>query len=165
MSALPPRCSSTRNPLHRSVLSALEERLDDLLVLDFDRNTEGEHAPVALDLDRNAREAWIRFCNEHNAQMIELTGPLRAAYAKLEAYCARLALLIQLCRRPNSTTVDLQSVRAAIQLTRWFANEARRLYGLFCGSPGEQQVRELDPVRSRKPLRLQGIASDFAESA
>src|SRR5205823_1345459 len=74
---------------------------------------------------------------------------LSAAWSKLEAYAPRLALIIHLVRwAANDSTltdpnlVDDKSMAAAIELTRWFAQEARRIYAVWGESADESRQRQ-----------------------
>ena len=51
-----------------------------------------------LDLNEVAMDAWIAFVNEHNEMMADMSGPARSAWAKLEGYAARFALIQHIVR-------------------------------------------------------------------
>lgn len=107
--------------------------------------------PVRVSLSPDALEVWIDFFHAHDAESRTLTGPLRSAFAKLEAYAARLALVHHAVRsvsdhRPpaNPLEVDVQSMTAGITLARWFGHEARRVYALLgVGDPAQVEQRNL----------------------
>ncbi|MCG3198736.1 MAG: hypothetical protein GHCLOJNM_03241 [bacterium] len=107
--------------------------------------------PVRVSLSPDAQEVWIDFFESHDLEARTLTGPLRSAFAKLEAYAARLALVVHTVRsvsghRPpeNPFEVDPDSMRSGITLARWFAGEARRVYALLgIADPGRAEQRNL----------------------
>src|SRR5262249_33633643 len=79
-----------------------------------------------------------------------LTGDLSAAWSKLEGYAARLALVIHCvrCAAGDSTlktpdTVDAKSIEVGVAWSRWFGDEARRIYRILEETPEEQEQREL----------------------
>ena len=128
-----------------------------LLALDFRTDANDCLAPIDLALAPPARSRWIEFFNEYACEQEDVTGPLAAAFAKLEAYAARLALLVHLvrCATDDPTVldpdvVDAQSVSAGVTLARWFARETRRTY-LMLGESHSQvdHTRLIDLIRRR----------------
>ncbi len=119
-----------------------------LLSLDFGADEHGNPVPIALPLSPEAKEKFVRFFNAHNREQSLLGDDLSAAWSKLEAYAARLALLIQLVRwaaegyTPATTSaVDEQSMDAAIVLVKWFANEAKRVSALLGNIDDSEESR------------------------
>lgn len=111
-----------------------EELLANLFALDSDRDGNGEPVPRTL---RFTREGEERFADFANGLYRELNGEgfpdeLRGPWAKMEGYCARLALLIHVCRHAcgeaDGEDVDEASVQKAIQLIRYFQSHTRRVY-------------------------------------
>jgi hypothetical protein len=122
--------------------------LDGLLALDFDRDSQGEQAPHALRLSAEAKAIWVAFYDDWAQEQAAAEGAMAAAYAKLEAYAARLSLLhhVVTCVGRNADDrqeVGARSVEAGIGLARWFASEARRIYAMLGESPEERQDRRL----------------------
>lgn len=102
--------------------------------------------PIAVTLSSEAKEAFIAFYNEHAKEQATLSGPLASAWSKLEAYAARLALVIHETRvveqdpsifDPN--VVDVQSIQAGITLARWFCHETKRIYAYLQGNEEDRQ--------------------------
>ncbi len=127
--------------------SALIERL---LALQPDTDGAGDPTPKILRFSPGGKALWVEFYDRHGDEMAELTGDLAAAWSKLEAYCARFALLIHLVRvaegdpsieRPD--LADEESVRRAIQLTQWFSHEARRVYEMIGESDEARELRRM----------------------
>jgi hypothetical protein len=94
------------------------------------------YRPRQLPLSVAARELFARFVNDWGERTADLDGPQAAASSKLEAYAARLALVLHLA---GSTSPQLErevgrpAVAAAIELVRWFAREADRVYAMLSG--------------------------------
>jgi hypothetical protein len=111
---------------------------------------DGGLTPIDLPLDPAAKQAWIRFFDEHGQEQARLTGELAAAWSKLEGYAARLALLVHLVRAVSGDPslagperIDAASIEAGVGMVRWFAQEARRVYGQLGESVEEQEYRQL----------------------
>ncbi|MBL9140885.1 MAG: DUF3987 domain-containing protein, partial [Phycisphaerae bacterium] len=121
------------------------------VVPDPDNPDEPDLRPVLIEMTPDAKAAWIDFFNEHNSQTDNLSDDESAAWSKLEGYVPRFALVIHLSRWasgdpavPTSTTpVDVDSVRAAIELVRWFARETFRVYARLGESEDHRDLREL----------------------
>lgn len=115
---------------------------------------DGDGEPVDLPLTGEARQAWIAFYDAHAAEAAELEdGDLLAAWSKLEAYAARLALVIHLgrcaCREASPDAVDAASVASGTELVEWFKGETRRLYAALRLSPEAAERRELAELLRR----------------
>jgi hypothetical protein len=116
--------------------------------------------PVLLPLTEETKAAWVEFFNGHAREQADREGDLAAAWTKLEAYCARLALVIDLVKWPASPpakgnnlaaqlatlaprAVCTASVEAAIKLIDWLGHEARRVYAALGDSDEERELRPL----------------------
>jgi Protein of unknown function (DUF3987) len=122
---------------------SMDELLEGLLALEPAADSEGRSAPFPLTLSAAAMRTWKAYYNRHRAEQVDLDDDLAAAWSKLEAYTARFALIFQLCNDPGATAVDEQSVIAAITLSEWFGNEARRVYGMLAEDDEDREHREL----------------------
>ncbi len=99
------------------------------------------------------------FIEEYNALHEEIEAPgfpqrLRPAFGKLEAYLARLALILAMTRLAASNAsnasnfskeeVTEEDMRGAVRLLGYFKNHARRVYvGLYGSSPAERLESDL----------------------
>ncbi|MGC9261479.1 MAG: DUF3987 domain-containing protein, partial [Phycisphaerae bacterium] len=134
------------------VSPAIEQAMDGLfesllgLQMDaqLDDNGEEYHVPVLVPLSPEAKALWVEFYDGHAEEQEQLADDRESsAWSKLEAYAARFALIFSLCRDPNATTVDGQSMADGIRLTRWFCNETRRVYAMLAESPAQSQENAL----------------------
>jgi hypothetical protein len=77
----------------------------------------------------------VDFYTAHAAEQFELSGDLAAAWSKLEGYAARLALVFYCCRsaldQVDPGFIDERSMSGGIALSQWFAQEAKRVYGVL----------------------------------
>ena len=109
--------------------------------------------PRDVPLSPQGKQAWIEFYNAHAVEQAEMAGDLAAAWSKLEGYAARFALLVHLVRAESGDqalvdagAVDEQSIAAGVKLSRWFGDEAARVYAEIGGdaeSPEAREQREL----------------------
>lgn len=133
-------------PEMEAKLGALCDRHRELEPQRFDDRVE----PVIIRLSSEAKARWVRFVNEHAQEQSQLTGDLCAAWSKLEAYTARLALLVHCIRwaandptQASEAVVDEVSLAAGITLTQWFGYEARRVYLMLDENEDDQARRHL----------------------
>ncbi len=139
---------------------AFADIITELLALEHTISEDDEPIPVSLPLTDEGQAAWIQFYNEHADLQEEAkatSDELGAVAAKLEAYCARFALIVHLVRVAaedvtvmDAGAIDERSVDVGVQLTRWFYHEAKRIYSSLSETDAERKVRELyDYIRSR----------------
>lgn len=157
--AWPPRKAKkwTESDVPAAITDAIAALFDRLFALKPDAGEDGDARPQIVMLDERARSAFVRFFTEHNQEQVELHGDDAAAWSKLEGYAARLALLFHLVRHaaddPSAADphrVDLQSMEAAIRVTRWFAREALRVNAMLSESEAERTSRRLAEWIGRK---------------
>ena len=152
----PPRRAKvwTDSDIDPALEAAVFAVIDRLFSLEPDKDAEGEPQPRILRLSPGAKTLWIEFYNAHNEEQLELDGDVGAAWSKLEGYAARLALVVHLARwacgdpsliKPN--TIDEVSINAGITLSRWFGNEAIRIYHTLSeDAVGTERQRLVDLV-------------------
>ncbi|MCX5676258.1 MAG: DUF3987 domain-containing protein [Planctomycetota bacterium] len=161
---MPPR--RPKRWTERELSARDEQRLDDLyanlwkLVHDVDDN--GERRPLDLPLTADAKSAFAAFVNSHGQEAAALTDSLAAAWAKLENYAARLALVVELARWAENpgengsgpSEVSSESVRAALEIVEWAKHETRRIYAMLNESDEEQQARHVVEYVQRRGGRI-----------
>ncbi|MCO6044144.1 YfjI family protein [Aeoliella sp. ICT_H6.2] len=144
----------TEGEIDEATESSMGAVFDHLLSLEPAADADGNDIPFPIDLSPEAKDRWVQFYNQHRAEMADLNEDLASAWAKLEAYTARFALIFQLCLSAtdsgSSKVVEERALRSAITLTEWFGNEAKRVYALFHETLEEQDVRELEELVHRK---------------
>src|SRR5262249_42948715 len=107
--------------------------LDCLLKLQYEEDPDGQPVPSRLTLTAEAKEEWVGYYNRWAEEQEGADGDLAAAFAKIEAYCARFALIHHVVTHVGLGSSDRRpvgavSVRQAIRLADWFAREAERIY-------------------------------------
>jgi hypothetical protein len=147
--AMPPKLAKVWSELEvpLTVEKVYYDLLDTLLTLDFDTK-DGEKVPHALRLSAEGKRAWVAFYNAWAQEQAAVEGELAAAFSKLEGYAARFALLhhvvTRLHRREDDTAdVEAESIDAGVSLSRWCADEDRRIYSTLSESDDERDSRRL----------------------
>jgi DNA polymerase I-like protein with 3'-5' exonuclease and polymerase domains len=155
--AMPPKQPKrwSEDEVHPDVWNSYEELIERLLTLEPDRDASLDPVPFVVRLSPDAKSAWVAFYNEWATEQAAVEGELAAALSKLEAYCARFALLHHTVSKLTKgedccDPVEPASIEAGAALTRWFAAETRRIYTVLAESAEERDVRRLiDFIRSR----------------
>jgi hypothetical protein len=137
--------------------AAFIQIVESLYSLPFGEDATGKPVPIVVRLSPDAKHDWITFFNEHAREQVELTGDLAYAWSKLEGYAARVALIVHFVRwAANDPTlaspdvVDRESIRAGVGISRWYGNEARRIYALLGETDVEREQRELTEWIARR---------------
>jgi hypothetical protein len=121
--------------------------IERLLDLNFDPS-EDDKTPYPIPMAETAKKIWIDYYNSWADEQAAVHDPLAAAFSKLEAYTARLALLHHVVTHAARNESDLRpieknSIEAGIALSSWFAGEARRLYDMLAESNEDREARQL----------------------
>jgi hypothetical protein len=116
-------------------------RFNDLFSLEAPTDEFGELVPVDLPLTAEAKRRYIAFYNANASEQCDLEADLAAAWAKVEGYAARLALLWELVSDPEAQTVSDTAMEAGIGLARWFVDEAARIYRDLGGTGDDSETR------------------------
>lgn len=107
---------------------------------------EGRRVPQVLSFTPDAKALWVEWIEDHYREGADPLFPpnLRGPWAKLEGYCARLALVLHLCRyvccEAESEEVDRISVAGAATLVEYFKSHARRVYARLHATEDDQRV-------------------------
>jgi len=157
--AMPPRRPKrwTEDDVSERTEAAVSRVFDHLYALEPDTDAEGDATPRLLPLTSAAKAAWIEFVNRHGAEQADRVGDEAAAWAKLEAFCARFALVLHIARFAaadptiaDPDAVDEHSIAAGVRLVGWFAREAERVYALLVGDDDtREQTRLLEWIEGR----------------
>lgn len=132
-----------------SIETAFRLLVDRLLGFELPQDDVGDPQPRIAKLNAEAKRAWIAFYDQHAQEQAHFMGDLAAAWAKVEAYAARLALVVHLTRLAMSDPsladpeqIDEKSIRAGVALARWFGAEAKRVYAVLAESETDRKRRE-----------------------
>jgi hypothetical protein len=129
-------------------LTALVQVYDALYGLDLSVDAQTDEAsPLDIPIGPAAKVLWVAYFDQHAGELAELSGNLAAAWSKLEAYTARIALLFHCVRlvtgQTNPGAIDEESMAGAIQLSRWHGRETRRIYAQLQESAEQRERQQL----------------------
>lgn len=110
---------------------------------------DGRERSRLVRLSRDAETLFVDFFHNHDAEAIQHSGDLAAAWSKLEETAGRLALIVHETRlaageKIDSGEIDAASMAAGIELVAWFKYETRRVYRLLAESAEDRVVRQAD---------------------
>lgn len=135
-------------------MTAVFNRLYDT---ELDLNENKVPVPRVLPLTPDAKRAWVAFVNEHGRRQLEHVDDEAAAFSKIEAYAARLALVVHCTRHAagnptleNPDRVDLASIEAGIRMARWFLEEALRIYAMQGEDEAARRIRDRRELIERR---------------
>jgi|GEM_PF-469765 len=136
---------------------------DQLFDLAPEVDEDGDERPRLVTLAEDGKAVWVRFFNEHAREQVNMSGDEAAAWAKLEGYVGRLALVVHLARWAagdatlcDPARVDETSISAGVVLARWFGDEARRVYAILAESDDDRETRWLVELIQRKGGDISG---------
>jgi hypothetical protein len=127
--------------------TAWREVLGSLWSLNSNHGIDGIPTPLIVSLNDAAKKAWTAFEAAYQSEISSVDFPthLRGPWAKLEAYCARLALVIHEirfgCGETSSPNVEEISVRAAWRLVDYFKSHTQRVYAHLRSDPIDRGMR------------------------
>ena len=106
------------------------------LVSKLYRLEEGTDGPELIELTPEALEAFVVWTGEHAKKSRGVSPDLAAAMSKLREIPARVGILlheieIAAGRQDAGSPMAADTMARAIDIARWFRNEAKRVYGLL----------------------------------
>jgi DNA polymerase-1 len=136
----------TETELPEEVIERYQGLLRGLLALPL--ADPAKRRPHVLELSPAAKKLWVSFYNEWGAVQADAEGEQAAAFAKIEAYAARLMLLHHVVAHVAAGVDDRcpiteVSATTGIALARWFAEEAKRIYATLSETEDERDLRSL----------------------
>lgn len=103
--------------------------------------------PETYQLGEAARACFVGWFDEHNAESANLSDAMRSLWSKLEAACARIALVLHLLdwastdsEQPGENLLRA-SVQNAVRIAEFFKEEARTIYASWDASPMAREVQ------------------------
>jgi hypothetical protein len=123
-----------------------------------DVDETGKEIPRVVKFDEGAVSMWCRWMEAHHEEQTHADFPenLRGPWAKLEGYCARLALIVHtlshVCDGKDDWQIDQESVASAWALIDYFKNHARRVYPKLRATQEDRRVEAaLTWIRQQEP--------------
>jgi hypothetical protein len=146
--AMPPKAKRvwSEQEISDDQVDRYQRLLIELLTLKL--KDDRKRGPHVLGLSIVAKERWRSFFDEWGQVQHTAEGEQASAYAKIEAYAARLALIHHVVSHVASGVTDItavleSSMAAGITLARWFASEATRIYAMLHECEEDRQSRKL----------------------
>ncbi len=149
--AMPPprRKRWTDSELSEDAELVYDHIIGNLLTLKHRDESGGHTSAVDIPFTPDALKLFVEFYDQH-AIVQEQTADddLAAAFAKLEAVAARLAMIFHFIRWADDDLDDpdfvgTEDTTAAILITRWFIHETERVYTIFGEDEVAIEAREL----------------------
>jgi hypothetical protein len=133
-------------------LEAYDRFFQALFDLEPDHDGDGNPRPHTLCFTPAGKRAFAEFVDRlaDDLAAADFPAALRGPWSKMEGYCARLALLLYVCRLAAGETptqgvdeacVDEACVKGAVRLADYFLAHARRVYPCLASAAG-QRLRE-----------------------
>ena len=123
--------------------NAVLELFEKIWLLQPGHDKHAAPRPELLGLDKDAQAVYVPFYNECGEWAIAGDEKEEAAWNKLGGYAARFALVGQVARNPDATTVTGNVMAAACDLARWSGKESSRIYAALAETPQQREQREL----------------------
>ncbi len=118
------------------------------------RDDAGRPRPRLIDLADDAKKEFISWHDRHAREVADLASDhLRAHWSKLKGVCPRIALLfwcVEATRVAGVSSVSLDSIRRAIEVTEWLKAESARMYaGVSRSDESEDDQKLMEWIRHR----------------
>ncbi len=134
------------------------------------RDLNGKPAPRVVYMAPEAARAWSAWCQCHYAEQEadDFPDSLEGAWGKLEAYAARIALVLHMLNLANDPTerapddppaLPVRTLEAAFRLVAYFKAHALRVYAAI----GGKYDGGGDDVRSMVRWLRRNVLADFSE--
>jgi len=132
--------SEAEIPQH--LLTNYQNCFQELMALKPSSTDKYNEHPISLPFSPDAKKEWVQWITLHYAERNHPDFPwyLNGIWAKLEAYTARFALILELTSNPATTTISPQSIFSAAQLTNYFKAHAFKVYQELNSSPADKRI-------------------------
>jgi DNA polymerase I-like protein with 3'-5' exonuclease and polymerase domains len=159
--AMPPwrKRQWTEAEIDEPVRTAFAELLNELYQLPAGTWPNGKPAPHLVKLSEEAKVQFVAFYNANGEALETADEDMSAVMSKLEGYALRFALIFHCCRLKEyakGTPITAGDMTAAIELTKWFRDEAERVYLALAESPEVQSARHLAEVIRKLAQKCNG---------
>lgn len=134
--------------LPADAVDAWQRQQNYLSTLDMDADEEGKPKPRFIGMNGEAKAAFGKWADAHNARTLGLPGEVASTRSKLEGYAVRFALIFAVC--DLSATITVAHIHRGCDLADWFAAEAERIHLVFGQSDADRDLAQLiDMIAAR----------------
>lgn len=129
-----------------AAMDGYEEALRTLASLHGVKDENQADVPLVLDFTREGKKAFSSWATDHyqESQDPDFSRGLQGPWAKMDGYCATMALILQVLRwvtdETDEVNVDETSVKGAIAIMAYHKSAARRIYPRIKATEEDQQV-------------------------
>jgi hypothetical protein len=157
--AYPPRRAKrwTDAEIPTKLDSEMTAVFDRLYEIEPDLNQDEEPVPKPIPLTQDAKRVWVDFVNEHGQEQLKHVGSEAAVFSKLEAYAARIALVLHCTRLAacdqtieEPDKIDRASIEASIRIIRWFTEESLRIYAIHALDESAREIHKRKELIERQ---------------
>jgi hypothetical protein len=155
MAAPAPRPAKwTDRTVSDATLNAVDAMFGELFQYQGEALAGGAIRPGAIDTTPQFLEEFIGCVNVNARKAVEMTGHDAAAWSKMKAYTARLALVHHLIRQAAGEQVDpwvadIEDIKAGIGMVEYFWEECQKIYHRCRETDEERYKRELIELINR----------------
>lgn len=156
--AMPPRRARVWS--EDEIEDDLAKRYDALLrsLLGLQLKDARKREPHFLGLSRDAKALWVDYFNTWGRIQLDAEDAERAAFSKIEGYAARLMLIHHVVchvgvEDGHERAVTAESAGAGIEMAKWFAREAVRIYSMLAETDEGRELRRLVEFVQRRDGR------------
>lgn len=135
----------------------------------LEEDDHGDPEPTRIHLAPDAKAVLVEAINQHREEMERPGFParLKGPWSKLEAYLARIALILALARSVDEEAperVEINDVLAALALMDYFKTQARRVYvGLYGENPMDRLAADVTELLKKQGGSWRGTPTEFHE--
>lgn len=140
---------------------------NDLRNLYMPMDDYGDPAPARVVFSPDAKAVFVDVVNQHREEMEAPGFPtrLKGPWSKLEAYLARLCLILAMARIVDDSgaeRVEAADVLSTVALFDYFKNQARRVYvGLYGENPDDRLAEDVTKFLKDAGGRFKDEPSEF----
>jgi hypothetical protein len=131
-----------------ATLNAVDAMFGELFQYQGEALAGGAIRPGCVDTNSDFLKEFVNCVDGNARKAVELTGHDAAAWSKMKAYTARLALVHHLIRQAAGEEVDpwvadIEDIKAGIGMVEYFWEECQKIYHRFHETDEERKKREL----------------------
>lgn len=126
----------SENCVNANTIRQMQSVIDKLLAMELRLDENGNSVPQTILLDEKAKALFVEMADSFAVETQEMSEALRSLWSKMAGRIARIALVFHCIRSAGEEeiedfVIDERTMQSAIEVGRWYANEAKRCYSFF----------------------------------